>query len=193
MLALIFVCPGKTLKLFFTAFFQRRGPNQCLESPRFLMKKGPRFYKTAYKSLVHLRDSPLLAAQELFYVHSQIQMENEILVKGVKDDGRYVESDLHPGINGHSNSHDGFENPNESGSELTRRRSSYQTEKAGSKNSDGRVKAEARQLSDDPSSAQSKPPSKKLLRSMRPHRTGSVNYWQKLGQLFTVPRIRRVS
>lgn len=42
----------------------------CPESPRWLMKKGR--YQQAYRSLLRLRNSPLQAARDLYYVHAQL-------------------------------------------------------------------------------------------------------------------------
>ncbi|KAK2756767.1 hypothetical protein FQN54_005213 [Arachnomyces sp. PD_36] len=52
----------------------------CPESPRFLIKKGD--YKKAYRSLVELREVPLLAARDLFYMHVQLLAETKLLSKG---------------------------------------------------------------------------------------------------------------
>ncbi|OJJ30796.1 hypothetical protein ASPWEDRAFT_71868 [Aspergillus wentii DTO 134E9] len=49
----------------------------CPESPRWLlMKDKPR---KAYKSLLRLRNSPLQAARDLYYIHAQIKMEARLL------------------------------------------------------------------------------------------------------------------
>lgn len=45
----------------------------CPESPRWLMKKGR--FQEAYKSLLRLRNSPLQAARDLYYVHCQLEEE----------------------------------------------------------------------------------------------------------------------
>jgi len=49
-----------------------------LHSPRWLMKKGR--HAQAYKSLLRLRNSPLQAARDLYYVHAQLVQE-DILVE----------------------------------------------------------------------------------------------------------------
>jgi len=49
------------------------GIYMCPESPRWLMKKGR--YQQAMKSLLRLRNSPLQAARDLYYVHCQLQEE----------------------------------------------------------------------------------------------------------------------
>lgn len=49
----------------------------CPESPRWLMKKGR--YNQAYKSLLRLRNTPLQAARDLYYVHAQLVEEAAII------------------------------------------------------------------------------------------------------------------
>lgn len=49
----------------------------CPESPRWLLKKGR--HLKAYKSLLRLRNTPLQAARDLYYIHAQLEAE-EILV-----------------------------------------------------------------------------------------------------------------
>jgi sugar porter (SP) family MFS transporter len=49
----------------------------CPESPRWLMKKGR--YAEAYKSLLRLRNSPLQAARDLYYVHAQLVIEHQVI------------------------------------------------------------------------------------------------------------------
>jgi len=49
----------------------------CPESPRWYMKKNR--YKEAYKSLLKLRNNPLQAARDLYYIHSQLEVERELL------------------------------------------------------------------------------------------------------------------
>ena len=49
----------------------------CPESPRWYIKKGR--YADAYKSLCRLRNTPLQAARDLYYVHAQIQEEADII------------------------------------------------------------------------------------------------------------------
>lgn len=45
----------------------------CPESPRWLMKKGR--YQAAFRSYLRLRNSPLQAARDLYYVHCQLVEE----------------------------------------------------------------------------------------------------------------------
>ncbi|ATZ46760.1 hypothetical protein BCIN_02g01270 [Botrytis cinerea B05.10] len=49
----------------------------CPESPRWYMKKGR--YPEAYQSLLKLRNNPLQAARDLYYIHSQLELEAEIV------------------------------------------------------------------------------------------------------------------
>ncbi|KAF2456049.1 hypothetical protein BDY21DRAFT_55132 [Lineolata rhizophorae] len=51
----------------------------CPESPRWYMKKN-RYHK-AYNSLLRLRFTPLQAARDLYYIHSQLQVEASIVGK----------------------------------------------------------------------------------------------------------------
>ncbi|KAI0908125.1 hexose transporter [Ustulina deusta] len=46
------------------------------ESPRWLLKKGR--VADAYKSLVRLRTDPLFAARDLYYIHAQLELEDEL-------------------------------------------------------------------------------------------------------------------
>ncbi|KAF2825043.1 hypothetical protein CC86DRAFT_468286 [Ophiobolus disseminans] len=47
------------------------------ESPRWLIKKGQ--HKKAYQSLLRLRNSPLQAARDLYYIHAQIKAEDAMI------------------------------------------------------------------------------------------------------------------
>jgi len=49
----------------------------CPESPRWLMKKGR--YAQAYQSLLRLRNHPIQAARDLYYVHAQLEIEHQII------------------------------------------------------------------------------------------------------------------
>ncbi|KUJ16458.1 uncharacterized protein LY89DRAFT_558025, partial [Mollisia scopiformis] len=51
----------------------------CSESPRWLIKQGK--YQKAYEVLVRLRENPLLAARDLYYIHAQIQVETSLFSK----------------------------------------------------------------------------------------------------------------
>jgi hypothetical protein len=49
----------------------------CPESPRWYMKKG--LYQDAYQSLLRLRNNPIQAARDLYYIHAQLELEKEII------------------------------------------------------------------------------------------------------------------
>jgi len=51
----------------------------CPESPRWYMKKG--LYQKAYRSLTKLRFHELQAARDMYYIHSQLQIESAIVGK----------------------------------------------------------------------------------------------------------------
>lgn len=51
----------------------------CPESPRWYIKKGR--YADAYRSLLRLRNTPVQAARDLYYIHAQIEEEAEIIGK----------------------------------------------------------------------------------------------------------------
>ena len=51
----------------------------CPESPRWYIKKGR--YADAFRSLLRLRNTPLQAARDLYYVHAQLEEERDIIGK----------------------------------------------------------------------------------------------------------------
>ncbi|KAL8749747.1 MAG: hypothetical protein Q9199_007499 [Rusavskia elegans] len=51
----------------------------CPESPRWYIKKGR--YQDAFNSLCRLRNTPLQAARDLYYIHAQITEEADIIGK----------------------------------------------------------------------------------------------------------------
>ncbi|KFX93397.1 hypothetical protein O988_06847 [Pseudogymnoascus sp. VKM F-3808] len=51
----------------------------CPESPRWCMKKDR--YPQAMKSLLRLRNNPLQAARDLYYIHKQLEVESSIIGK----------------------------------------------------------------------------------------------------------------
>ncbi|KAF9653442.1 hypothetical protein BDM02DRAFT_3182955 [Thelephora ganbajun] len=61
----------------------------CPESPRWYIKKGR--YHDAYASLVRLRNTPLQAARDLYYIHTQLQAEADILGKRSNYIVRFIE------------------------------------------------------------------------------------------------------
>ncbi|KAL2814236.1 hypothetical protein BDW59DRAFT_176517 [Aspergillus cavernicola] len=56
------------------------GVYMCPESPRWYIKKGK--LREAYESLCRLRNTPLQAARDLYYIHAQIKIEQEIIGQG---------------------------------------------------------------------------------------------------------------
>lgn len=60
----------------------------CPESPRWYIKKNR--YRDAMTSLLRLRNSPLQAARDLYYIHVQLQVEYEFIGKG-NVLGRFIE------------------------------------------------------------------------------------------------------
>lgn len=52
----------------------------CPESPRWYMSQG-RHYK-AYRSMVRLRFNKVQAARDVFYMHTLLDAENEVVIKG---------------------------------------------------------------------------------------------------------------
>lgn len=53
---------------------------QCLESPRWYIKKHR--YSDALRSLKRLRNTPLQAARDLYYIHAQVRLEEIMLGDG---------------------------------------------------------------------------------------------------------------
>jgi MFS family permease len=49
----------------------------CPESPRWYIKKG--MHKKAFESLLKLRKHPVQAARDLYYINTQIRIEEEIV------------------------------------------------------------------------------------------------------------------
>ncbi|KAH7055603.1 MFS transporter [Macrophomina phaseolina] len=49
----------------------------CPESPRWYLKKKK--YRKAYKSLLRLRNTPLQAARDLYYINAQLEYEEELV------------------------------------------------------------------------------------------------------------------
>jgi sugar porter (SP) family MFS transporter len=52
----------------------------CPESPRWYMKKNR--YREAMKSLLRLRNSPVQAGRDLYYIHVQLELEHQFLKNG---------------------------------------------------------------------------------------------------------------
>jgi len=53
------------------------GIYMCPESPRWYMKKN--LYSNAYQSLLKLRNHPIQAARDLYYIHIQLEIERELV------------------------------------------------------------------------------------------------------------------
>lgn len=60
----------------------------CPESPRWYIKKG--MMREAYKSLCRLRNTQLQAARDLYYIHAQIKVEQQLMGSGTYA-SRFVE------------------------------------------------------------------------------------------------------
>lgn len=56
------------------------GIYMCPESPRWYMKKDR--YRNAYNSLLRLRNHPLQAARDLYYIYAQLRVEAEFVPTG---------------------------------------------------------------------------------------------------------------
>ena len=52
----------------------------CIESPRWYIKKHR--YQDAFNSLRRLRNTPLQAARDLYYIHAQVRLEEIMLGDG---------------------------------------------------------------------------------------------------------------
>jgi hypothetical protein len=178
--------------------FTWASPNIFEESPRFLIKRGRKHYPEAYKSLLYLRGSPLLAAKELFYVHSQIEVEKRLLSQRNPDVEKQLSSQGH-----------GQSDP-ESTQVLNSKTERYSDDIVGAhvvkrtvsgidKDVEGVSQIEGSQGKGSLSYANPQgdsPKSTNYVKNFR-HRLNSpsdrsINYWQKLGQLITKQRIRRV-
>jgi len=49
----------------------------CPESPRWYMKKNR--YAEAWDSMLKLRNHPIQVARDIFYIHSQLELEHQLL------------------------------------------------------------------------------------------------------------------
>ena len=52
----------------------------CPESPRWYIKKNR--YRDAMSSLIRLRNNPIQAGRDLYYIHVQLEVESEFIVRG---------------------------------------------------------------------------------------------------------------
>ncbi|KAF2459022.1 major facilitator superfamily domain-containing protein [Lineolata rhizophorae] len=181
LLALIFVCP---------------------ESPRYLMKRGRSSYVDAFDALVALRGSPILAAKELYYVHSQIGVEQTLLShyrRGVSD----TDSEA-----GSRSRRVGYSTAT---SEKRSQKEQSPAQGAAEPSRRSFVSGIALQLGlvqlgqpdiyeEHPNCVDSdchpewrEKTWKDRLEALKPPPDRPINYWQKLGQLFTERRIRRAT
>ncbi|OCL12086.1 galactose-proton symporter [Glonium stellatum] len=64
----------------------------CYESPRWFIKRNK--YKDAYESLLQLRETPLQSARDLYYIHSQLQVETNLFVKRRSTDNEVDMTDI---------------------------------------------------------------------------------------------------
>ncbi|KAK0611377.1 hypothetical protein B0T14DRAFT_540502 [Immersiella caudata] len=60
----------------------------CPESPRWYMKKNR--YSKAWDSMIRLRNHPIQVARDIFYIHSQLEIEHDI-IKGRTYANRFAE------------------------------------------------------------------------------------------------------
>ena len=63
------------------------------ESPRWLIKKNK--YRQAFNSLRRLRNTPLQAARDLYYIHAKVTIEKKIILSDRRlGNARFAEKDL---------------------------------------------------------------------------------------------------
>lgn len=92
----------------------------CPESPRFLLKRGR--YREAYQSLLQLREIPLQAAKELYYMNCQIQAETKLISSRTTEIEMGPISDPVDDVNEAEDDHDSASSIiNNSGSDSVRR------------------------------------------------------------------------
>lgn len=161
----------------------------CPESPRFLMKKG--LYLKAFKSMVALRGSQIQAAKEMIYLDAQIQAAEAKLFAYPVEDVEFADDDRPTTSHSHATS-------------MTSRDDASSMHSHESDIVDG--------YEDDELSEEWEPPSLpqrirkqfrsfiKLVRSQEDDTEDPTtfqaqfkltSYWQRVGQLFSVPRTRR--
>lgn len=175
------------------------------ESPRFLMKRGPEHYVEAYKSLLHLRGLPLLAAKELFYVHIQMERERELLSPRSNDAERHPKdhktskklySREPKGLRKRKGRHcDNADQPDAiyGSSPVPNEKMAHNSGYEGtSGDKDNHLKHPMPSSSNRRHLARSMKYWMDLWHQFMAPQTRSINYWQKIGQLLTERRIRRV-
>jgi hypothetical protein len=176
-----------------------------LESPRFLMKRGPAHYVEAYKSLLHLRGLPLLAAKELFYVHCQIAVEKRLLSQPTNDAEQYFSHRKGLGKMYRRGSQalrrrkprycDDTENPDSVHKSVLKPNEKIAQKRNGGVASEDEENQRQNTMPDPHNrrySVRTGNHWKELWQRLAAPHSQSVNYWQKLGQLLTERRIRRV-
>lgn len=168
------------------------------------MKRGAKYYGKAYESLLHLRGLPLLAAKELFYCHLQIEIEKKLLSpksndpeqrlnarKGPREfyaDERPV---LRPRTFRHMD-HDGRHAEFYGSLSVTNDKSTEKSNDGASEDEGNRSKILTSGPQDRRDSVRSKIHWMHMWHRFIAPQNRSINYWQKLGQLLTKGRIRRV-
>lgn len=65
----------------------------CPESPRFLIRKNR--YREAYDSLRRFRKSEIQACRDLYAIHSQLQIEAEIIGRDREDDRKWYSHEVY--------------------------------------------------------------------------------------------------
>ncbi len=168
------------------------------------MKRGPKYYSEAYKSLLHLRGLPLLAAKELFYCHLQIELEKKLLSTKSHDaeqrlnphkGPRAFYANDQPGLRSRKARHvDHDGKPAEVHGSL-----SVANEENTEKSNDGASEDEGNRSDILTPGSRNRRHSvgsriywMHLWQRFIAPKNRSINYWQKLGQLLTKGRIRRV-
>lgn len=168
------------------------------------MKRGAKYYGEAYKSLLHLRGLPLLAAKELFYCHLQIELEKKLLSPKSHDAEQRPKAHKGP-RESHANDQPGlrsrkarnvdhggtpaevYRSPSVANEESTETSNDGASEDEGNRSKILTLKFRSRRHS-----VRSKNNRMHLWHGIIAPKNRSINYWQKLGQLFTKGRIRRV-
>ena len=163
------------------------------------MKRGPEHYVEAYKSLLHLRGLPLLAAKELFYVHCQIEIERRLLSQRSHDAERHLSDHQGPKKTYHKNSQAVRKRKRSHGDDAWKASFELHEKRVDNSNGGPASEHESKEVEDNtvtPRNRKSLPKTTKNPREMwqllMAPKSRSINYWQKLGQLLTERRIRRV-
>ena len=168
------------------------------------MKRGAKYYGEAYKSLLHLRGLPLLAAKELFYCHLQIELEKKLLSPKSHDAEQRLNAhkrprEFHatdqPGLRSRKArhvDHDGTPSEVYGSPSVTNEESTEKSNEGASEDEGNRSKIFTHESRNRRHSVRSKSNWMHLRHRFIAPQDRSINYWQKLGQLLTKGRIRRV-